>query len=170
MSEDVRDQATGTRGRGRLSGTAARGAAVGAPTAFGACAEEEAAQPLGWFAARLAASVVLGAFGDGRLVGTAGYHVAGGGKSAHIGHVFGVWVTPAARRAGHARALLARLVEHAAADGLLVLRLGVATGNLPALALYSDAGFETYATERAALRVGGVLVDEHLMERFLRAL
>jgi ribosomal protein S18 acetylase RimI-like enzyme len=141
----------------------------GEPTAFGASAEEEAAQPLARFAARLSSSVVLGALADGALVGTAGYYLADGAKSAHIGFVVGVWVTPAARRAGHARALLAGLVEHAARDGLLVLRLSVGTGNAPAIALYRSAGFEIYGTERAALCVDGVFVDEHLMERYLRA-
>ena len=139
------------------------------PTAFGASAEEEAAQPLDWFAARLAASVVLGAFSAGALVGTAGYYRPDGAKSAHIGQVVGIWVTPAARRAGHARALLAGLLDRAARDGLLVLRLSVKTGNAPAIALYRSAGFEIYGTERAALCVDGVLVDEHLMERYLRA-
>jgi ribosomal protein S18 acetylase RimI-like enzyme len=141
----------------------------GEPTAFGASAEDEAARPLDWFAARLAGSMVLGAFSDQALVGTAGYHLSDGAKSAHIGQVVGVWVTPAARRAGHARSLLAGLVGQAARDGLLVLRLCVNTGNAPAIALYRAAGFEIYGTERAALCVDGVLVDEHLMERYLRA-
>ena len=141
----------------------------GGPAFFGAAAEDEGARPLDWFADRLAGSVVLGAFVDRALVGTAGYYVPEGAKAAHVGHVFGMWVTPAARRAGHARALLAQLVGHAASDGLLVLRLRVATKNAAAIALYRMAGFVAYGTERAALCVDGVLVDEHLMERWLRA-
>ena len=68
------------------------------------------------------------------------------------------------------RALLASLVGHATREDIVVLRLSVNTGNAPAIALYRSAGFEVYGTERAALRVDGVLVDEHLMERYLRAL
>ena len=139
----------------------------GAPATFGASAEEEAARPLGAFTSRLAGSVVLGAFDDRALVGTAAYHVATGAKSAHIGRVLGVWVAPEARRAGHARGLLSALVDHASRHGLLVLRLCVNTGNAPAIDLYRSAGFEIYGTERAALCVDGVLIDEHLMERWL---
>ena len=139
-----------------------------APAAFGASFEAEAAQPLDWFAGRLTGSVVLGAFQDGALVGTAGFHTAASPKLHHVGHVVGVWVTPAARRHGHARALVAGLAARASEAGLVCLRLRVTGGNGPALALYQSAGFTVYATERASLCVDGTLVDEHLMERFLR--
>ena len=57
------------------------------------------------------------------------------------GYVTNVAVSPAARRRGVARALLADLAAYGAANGLYRITLEVREGNTPAIALYEGAGY-----------------------------
>ncbi|MFW5468714.1 GNAT family N-acetyltransferase [Knoellia sp. CPCC 206435] len=56
-----------------------------------------------------------------------------------------VWTDPSARGRGLARHLTARLVAHAAADGIRLVHLQVEADNLTALALYGRLGFEAHS-------------------------
>jgi RimJ/RimL family protein N-acetyltransferase len=54
-------------------------------------------------------------------------------------------------------------------EGLSYVTLSVVTTNEAAIRLYESLGFETYGTEIDALRVGDLLLDEHLMSLALPA-
>lgn len=141
----------------RLEGLAAH------PAAFGASWETEAEQPLAWFSQRLARNTVFGGHaGDGGLAGIAGFTVPDAPKLRHKGTLWGMYVRPAARGTGLARALLARVLDDA--RGVVEeVRLSVVPSNTSAVRLYEAAGFEAYGCERRALWVADAYHDELLM-------
>ena len=93
--------------------------------------------------------------------------VACGGwrRDGDVGEVKRVWVDPAHRRRGHARALLRGLEDEARAAGLRRLRLETGAQQPEALALYAAdgwgpiPGFGHYADEPGALSFGKELAD-----------
>jgi ribosomal protein S18 acetylase RimI-like enzyme len=135
------------------------------PQAFEESADELRSSPVAVTAERLRASsednFVLGAFVEGRLVGTVGFFRGRRAKTRHKGRVWGVHVDPAVRRQGIARAmmdaLLARIYN---VDGLRQVSLSVATTQVAAIALYESFGFKPFGLERRALCVGNDYVDE----------
>jgi ribosomal protein S18 acetylase RimI-like enzyme len=132
------------------------------PEAFGSTFEEEQGDDL----ARLIGAppnLTLGGFVTGALVGSAGLVISPKLKQRHKGHIVGVYVDPAWRRTGLARALLDGLIDQARAQGLVVLTLSVTVGNTAARRLYIRAGFTVYGVEPLSLRVGADLLDEELM-------
>lgn len=134
------------------------------PDAFGAHADDEANWPLTDWRDRLAQRATLGAFIDGALVGTAALAIAPGTKNRHRGVLVGMYVAPQARgqHVGHA---LVHAVLDLARERVEVVRLSVAIGNSPAIALYLACGFRPYAVDPDAIRVDGRIVDDILMER-----
>src|SRR5215470_19914491 len=70
------------------------------PEAFGSTFEVENEKPLSWFSDRLRDTTVLGTFRNAQLVGVAGFAVQQGQKRAHKGGLWGMYVRPAARKAG----------------------------------------------------------------------
>ncbi len=106
-----------------------------APHAFGSTLARERDWPLDAFAARLAGSVVLAVFVGEDALAVGGVRL---GEDARSATLWGLHVVPQARRRGVARALLDALVAAAPAGEV---RLTVAAGNAPALALYEGAGF-----------------------------
>ena len=58
--------------------------------------------------------------------------------------VHGLWVEPAARRRGLARAVMAGLLEWGAEEGATTLWLHVETDNTPALTLYESMGLQVH--------------------------
>lgn len=80
---------------------------------------------------------LVGAEVGGRLVGIAGLELQGGGA----GELKRFYVVPAARGARVADALLAALVDHAAAHGVGVLRLETGDAQRAAIAFYRRHGF-----------------------------
>ena len=103
----------------------------------------------------------LGAFRDGVLIGTATFFRETGAKERHKGRLYGVYVTPSARRNGVARALLVALLERAGRDSSLEqILLAVGSAQREAKALYATFGFERYGTEPNALKIGSAYVDE----------
>ena len=145
----------------------------GDPQAFGESVEEHRASSIEILAARLgAASVenfVMGAFVDGQLVGTAGFFRNPTLKRKHKGKVWGMYVADSVRGQGIGRALLEALVERARtiAD-LEEVQLSVSSSQAAAGSLYRAAGFETYAREHRALRVGDEYFDEEYMALKIR--
>jgi RimJ/RimL family protein N-acetyltransferase len=137
------------------------------PEAFGASYEDEASKPVGWFADRLEANVVFGAWQDLSIfVAIAGLRLQPG-KSSHKAQLWGMFVSQEARRAGLATALLAQLTRHAA-GAIEEIRLSVVTTNAEAVRLYAKAGFSVYGLERRALKIDGRYYDELLMSLPLR--
>jgi ribosomal protein S18 acetylase RimI-like enzyme len=137
------------------------------PEAFGGDLLEESGRPIETFIAQVTHSAIFGAFAGDNLHGVVGLFWDKGAKRQHLGHLYTVYVTPAARGTGIGLPLIAAALEHARVRGLVQVLLGVATHNEPAIALYRRAGFETYGTEPRSLFVNNRYIDEHLMVRFL---
>lgn len=138
------------------------------PEAFGSTYGREAPFPLDFVAERLRPAegkFVLGAFDEaGALVGVVAFVRETGLKVAHKGNVYGMYVVPEAQGRGAGKALMRALIERArACEGLERINLAVVTGNEPAIRLYRSLGFETYGTERQALKYEGRYADEHFM-------
>lgn len=135
------------------------------PEAFASSWEDEQAHELPWFAARLRDGFVAGAFdAQGALVGSAGLLVPASPKLRHKGVLWGMYVSPRARGTGVAPALVQAVLDEALGrvEGV---RLTVTVGNDAALRLYRRLGFEEYAREPQALKVGERYHDEILMAR-----
>jgi len=137
------------------------------PDSFSADFDAEAAEPLAWFADRLANSVVLGAFAGTTLVGVAGFFRRPGAKRAHKAVVGGVYVRSASRRKGIARALMERVIDEARSC-VETLLLSVEKDNAPARQLYQSLGFVEYGTEKSAVKIDGRYYDEVLTAKPLR--
>jgi ribosomal protein S18 acetylase RimI-like enzyme len=137
------------------------------PAAFGSSYEEEASGDL----ARMIGdppSATLGAFVGGEMAGTAAVVVSPRIKQRHKGQIVAVYLAPAFRRTGLARALMDALVMEARSQDLVVLTLSVTVGNETARRLYLSAGFTTYGVEPAGLRIGDDFLDDELMALRLR--
>lgn len=138
------------------------------PFAFSKSVAEHRATPVETIASRFrdapAGTLNLGAFEDGRLVGMATFMRELGGKERHKGRIYAVYVAAAQRQRGVARALLTRLLEAAKQDpSLEQVLVSVATRQEAACSLYRSLGFKTYGTEPAAMKVGGIYIDEDHM-------
>jgi ribosomal protein S18 acetylase RimI-like enzyme len=138
------------------------------PEAFGSSPEVHRALPLEELKARLsgnpAGNFVVGAFLDGRLVGTAGVFRDQGAKGRHKGQVWGVYVTGAVRGKGIARDLMSALLDRARAmEGIDQLVLSVTVGQTAAIRLYRACGFRSFGVEPRGLKIGDRYVDsEHM--------
>lgn len=144
------------------------------PESFGSTQDEFAAQSEEDRQRQLSGmedSFVLGAFLGENLVGVLGFFRRKGEKLRHKGVIWGVYVLPAARRKGIARALLLESLQRSRSmKGLDAILLTVVSSNHSAKSLYQSMGFTTYGQERAALRIGSEptnLIDEDLMELVL---
>ena len=136
------------------------------PEAFGSTFEVENAQPLSWFSDRLGSSTVLGAFRGAELVGMAGFAVQQGQKRAHKGGLWGMYVRPAARKAGVGRRL-GEAVCNLAHQQVELIQLTVVRDNEQARRLYARLGFLEYGVEMNALKQDGRYYDEVLMAKDL---
>jgi GNAT superfamily N-acetyltransferase len=85
------------------------------PFAFSKAVEEHRATSVETIALRFRDppqdALNLGAFEDGELVGMATFMREAGRKERHKGRIYAVYVSPAQRRTGTGRALLAKLLE-----------------------------------------------------------
>jgi RimJ/RimL family protein N-acetyltransferase len=135
------------------------------PYAFARAPEDNPTWPPESVASRLRAlpegNFLVGAFEGGQMVGQAGFIREEGRKVRHKGHIWGVYVTAAARGKGVARAMLSRLLERVRHySGLEQVSLSVSVPHEAARRLYSALGFEVYGYEKHALKVGDTYVDE----------
>jgi len=143
------------------------------PFAFGKAVEEHQATAVEAIALRFRGtsedSFNLGAFERGNLVGMATFKRETGQKERHKGRIYGVYVTPAQRRRGVGRGLIATLVNKAKEDvSLEQILLAVSTRQKAVSQLYRQLGFVTYGTEPRALKMGSEYVDEDHMVLILR--
>ncbi len=100
--------------------------------------------------------------GEAALVGCVGIGRERHRKAAHKATVWGLYVTPSARRRGLARALMQAVLAFAREmPEVRQVRLGVAETAEPALRLYQGLGFRRWGTEPEAIRHAGRSVDEH---------
>jgi ribosomal protein S18 acetylase RimI-like enzyme len=136
------------------------------PECFGSTFETENAQPPSWFAARLDGSTVLGAFRGADLKGIVGLLVPQGPKRAHKGMLWGMYVRPAARRAGVGRRLAEAIIA-LARERVELVQLSVIADNTAARRLYAGLGFVEYGVEKRALKHDGRTYDDILMAKDL---
>jgi ribosomal protein S18 acetylase RimI-like enzyme len=110
-----------------------------------------------------ASNFIIGAFEDGKLIGTAAFFRRPNNKERHKGHIWGVYVRPESRGQGVASGLMKEIVRRAREiDGLEQITL-VASANLPAQRLYKSLGFESYGLEPHSLKIDTEYVDDVLM-------
>lgn len=85
-------------------------------------------------------------------------------KQPHIAMIWGVYTTPAFRRRGHSRALVAACIAHARTwPGVARVSLSVSDRTPNARALYESLGFRTWGTEPDCVRIGPDSAAEHHM-------
>lgn len=107
-------------------------------------------------------SAVFGAFVEGELVGMAGMTRDRPIKASHRVCVWGVYVSPERRGAGVAKALLARVTDHARSmDGVGSLYLSVSEKTPAAKRLYESAGFIVWGLEPDCIRYMGESAREY---------
>jgi ribosomal protein S18 acetylase RimI-like enzyme len=137
------------------------------PEAFGEHVDDFTQRPPDEVLARVVDGNVFGAFLDGKLVGTAGWHDQKGRKRAHIGVIWGMYVAPEARSRGVGGALLDTMLEEIRKSGRSLAQLSVAEPNAVARDLYESAGFRSWGREENALRLDGRSITEIHMSRNL---
>lgn len=130
---------------------------VQAADAFTSTAEERRAEPMSWWAHRIAApsglSRSFGAFSEHLLVGTVALEFSAKPKTRHSALVIGMYVRPQARRLGAAALLMQAAIAAASArPGVRMLRLTVTEGNEPAIRLYESVGFAAWGVEPMAIQ------------------
>ena len=140
-----------------------------APLSFTASPEDDVAGSLDFVREALASKeqALFGAF-DAALVGIVGAYRDRNRKAAHKCHVWGMYVSPAARGQGIGRRLLEEVLAFArSSPGVTHVHLSASECAEEALGLYRSMNFNTWAIEPAALRVGDNVVAEHHMVRLL---
>jgi len=85
------------------------------------------------------------------LLGIASFHIPPDAKEAHTGMLAGMYVRPAARRAGIARRLVDAVFDHARRRVELI-ELAVVGDNRAALRFYASLGFVEYGIEKNGLK------------------
>ncbi|MFI0347744.1 MAG: GNAT family N-acetyltransferase [Chthoniobacterales bacterium] len=136
-----------------------------APEAFASSMEEEERLPDRQFQDWLRGTVVLGAFINGHLIGSAGFFLHEFSKERHRGVLFGVNVLPEHRNQGIARQLVQQVIDRAKNE-VLQLHLKVISTNLAAISVYERCGFRFYGAEPRALKIGDRFYDENIMVLF----
>ena len=145
-----------------------RDALIQEPLAFKSSPEDDRCASLDFLRAILGdedEQAVFGAFDAESLVGMVGALRAPRRKLRHRVDVWGVFVLPAHRGRGLARALLAAAIEQARAwPGVTQVHLGVSSAASAAARLYEGLGFVEWGTESHALQHEGTFADErHLV-------
>jgi len=143
------------------------------PQSFADSAEEHRATSMELTVTRLRpednAKFVLGAFLEAELVGMAGFFREKHLKARHKGRIWGIYVRANCRGRGIGRALLTALLEKVTTvPGLEQVNLRVTSPQVAAKALYRSLGFETFAVERNAFKIGEQYLDEEYLGLKLR--
>jgi RimJ/RimL family protein N-acetyltransferase len=138
------------------------------PEAFGASVEGHYKLSHDAIRQRLAVDTenkfVIGAFFNGKLVGTAGFIRENGAKERHKGRVWGVYLDAAMRGKGVGLDMMKALLDRASGiSGLEQIALAVASGQTAAIALYRSLGFVPFGCEVHALKIGNRYIDEEHM-------
>jgi ribosomal protein S18 acetylase RimI-like enzyme len=109
-------------------------------------------------------SFVIGAFEGDVPVGMCGFYRETLVKRRHKGHLWGVFVAPAARGKRLGFMLAARAIETARTlPDLKSIQLTVSVTQDAARGLYRKLGFRIFGIEPRALGIGGKFVDEEQM-------
>jgi GNAT superfamily N-acetyltransferase len=110
-------------------------------------------------------NVTFGAFDEkGQLVGLAGFRREEEAKKRHKGVIWGMYVPNELRGQGIGRALLEAAIEYAKSlPDLERINLAVVLTNKEARLLFVAHGFQSYGTERKALKLHDRYFDQELM-------
>jgi ribosomal protein S18 acetylase RimI-like enzyme len=100
---------------------------------------------------------------EGKLIGMTGILRGSSPKTRHGAWIWGVYVTPECRGLRIAEELINSCFAWAKARRIVVVKLGVAATNQPAIRCYERCGFSTYGTEPRAIFYEGNYYDEFLM-------
>ena len=136
------------------------------PEAFGSDYEAEKDRPIERYATRLESeqSMTFGAFHENELVGVVTIVNLEPVKVKHRANLFAMYVTLHARKQQIGRRLvqeaLRTLKQHPVIEQV---HLSVVRTNEAAKALYQSLGFQSYAIEPRALKIGDTYPDEELM-------
>lgn len=107
---------------------------------------------------------IVGVRDGGKLAGVAGVIREEALKRRHIAMIWGVYVTPAARGRGCARAVVSRAVEVARSwPGIASIHLAVNANAPEAKRLYDSLGFVEWGYEPDAVRIDGKPFGEYHM-------
>ena len=101
------------------------------------------------------------------LVGLTGISRGTRAKDNHSATIFSVYVRPAWRGLRISDALMESCVSWAAERDVKIVRLSVATTNLPARKCYERCGFVITGVDPALIYCDGKYYDEHMMSRIL---
>ncbi len=143
------------------------------PEAFAADYQTNLAKPMSYWIERMqverADSTVLTylAFHEDRLIGTSTVTHEKSPKTRHSGMVVGVYVRADWRGLHIADELIHACLDWARAEGVTVVKLGVATNNIPAIRCYARCGFTVYGVEPQTLYYNNAFIDELLMARMV---
>lgn len=142
------------------------------PSAFASSYAEEAGEPVSAVAERLGHEGPMGVYGAfderGVLVGAAGLGRERIARLSHKAVLWGMYVAPAGRRRGVARALVGEVLAQARRlPGARQVTLGVEAGNTAARSLYEAMGFVAWGTEPQSTWAEGQGFDEVWMVAWL---
>ncbi len=101
------------------------------------------------------------------LIAMTGIARAGSPKTRHSAWVWGVYIRPEWRGLHIAEELILSCFAWAKVRKIVIVKLGVAAVNQPAIRCYERCGFKIYGTEPRAIFHEGKYYDEHLMYRSL---
>ncbi|HSB00230.1 MAG TPA: GNAT family N-acetyltransferase [Anaerolineales bacterium] len=145
------------------------GALQNSPVAFTSDYQKKLNHPLKYWEDTLTAqpdeSTIFLAANEGSLIGMTGIGRAGSPKTRHNAWIWGVYVKPEWRGLHIAEELINSCFEWAEAREIVVIKLGVAAVNQPAIRCYERCGFKVYGTEPRAIFYEDQYYDEHLMYR-----
>lgn len=140
------------------------------PWAFAASPEEDRALDPAFVAMQVQepGQAIIGAFDeDGALRAVAGIFRQRHPKMAHRAHVWGVYVTPAARRRDLGRQVVSLALEIARSwPGITSAGLSASARSTDACRLYEALGFRAWGREPGALVLDGEAIDEIHMVLF----
>lgn len=138
-------------------------------TAFTSSFEERAPKAVDWWSKRLSdpTSITLGAFDVGEaLIGTVRLEAYQRQRERHKIALTAMYVMKDYAGKGVGRRLVDEaLSESRRMNGVELMNLTVTADNLPAVRLYSKAGFQSYGREIRAVKVPGAYLDKLHMWR-----
>jgi RimJ/RimL family protein N-acetyltransferase len=102
-----------------------------------------------------------------KLIGMTGLVRGRWPKTRHNATLWGVYVNHIWRGFHIAEAIINECLTWARENGVVVVKLGVVTTNLPAIRCYTRCGFTIYGTDPKSNSHNGVYYDEYLMAKEL---
>ena len=114
-------------------------------------------------------TMFIGEFEE-KLIAMTGVMRGSSPKTRHSAWIWGVYVTPNLRGLHIAEEMIYSCIDWVRARNVILVKLGVAAVNQPAIRCYERCGFKVYGTEPSAVLVDGEYYDEYLMFKSLDGL